>query len=96
MENQEEKETSLEYFFRITKNNAINLGRLIEAYVDSRKIYDMEIEEAKKEGWKKGYQDAIRINNKQISKTYKAITIVFIVFSSLILVKLIYILLSHI
>ena len=49
MENQEEKETSLDYFFRITKNNAINLGRLIEAYVPAKKIYDMEIEEAKKD-----------------------------------------------
>ena len=57
MENQEEKETSIDYFFRITKNNAINLGRLIEAYIPAKKIYDMEIEEAKKEGWKKGYEE---------------------------------------
>ena len=90
MENQEEKETSLEYFFRITKNNAINLGRLIEAYVDSRKIYDMEIEEAKKEGYKKGYQDSIRIKNQQIVKTYRALVIIFSVFSALTLGKLIY------
>jgi hypothetical protein len=64
MENQEEKETSIDYFFRITKNNAINLGRLIEGYIPAKKIYDMEIEEAKKEGWRKGYNDAVKFYNK--------------------------------
>ena len=64
MENKEEKETSIDYFFRITKNNAINLGRLIEAYIPSKKIYDMEIEEAKKEGWRLGYNDAVKFYNQ--------------------------------
>ena len=64
MENQIQKETSLYYFFRITKNNAINLGRLIEAYIPAKKIYDMEIEEAKKEGWRSGYNDAVKFYNQ--------------------------------
>ena len=67
MENQEEKETSIDYFFRITKNNAINLGRLIEAYIPAKKIYDMEIEEAKKEGWKKGYEEGVKYTDGLIS-----------------------------
>jgi hypothetical protein len=96
MENQEKFETSIDYFYRIVKNNAINLGRTIETYCSASKMYENEIKEAKKEGWKKGYQDAIRINNKQIAKTYRAIAIIFSVFSAIILVKLIYILLSHI
>lgn len=65
MENQE-KETSLEYFFRITKNNAINLGRLIEAYVPAKKIYDMEIEEAKKDA----LNEAKKMYDKEIEKAY--------------------------
>ena len=68
MENQEEKETSIDYFFRITKNNAINLGRLIEAYIPAKKIYDMEIEEAKKEGWKKGYEEGVKYTDGLISE----------------------------
>ena len=65
MENQE-KETSLEYFFRITKNNAINLGRLIEAYVPAKKIYDMEIEEAKKDA----LNEAKKMYAEEIEKAY--------------------------
>jgi len=66
MENQEEKETSLDYFFRITKNNAINLGRLIEAYVPAKKIYDMEIEEAKKDA----LNEAKKMYKEEIEKAY--------------------------
>lgn len=67
MENQEEKETSIDYFYRITKNNAINLGRLIEAYVSARKIYDMEIEEAKKDAFEKGYEEGVNYTDGLIS-----------------------------
>ena len=66
MENQE-KETSLDYFFRITKNNAINLGRLIEAYVPAKKIYDMEIEEAKKDA----LNEAKKMYAEEIEKAKK-------------------------
>lgn len=57
MENQEEKETSIDYYFRITKNYAFNLGRLIEFYVVAKKLYDMEIENAYKKGYSRGYVD---------------------------------------
>ena len=67
MENQEEKETSLDYFFRITKNNDINLGRLIEAYVPAKKIYDMEIEEAKKDAM----NEAKKMYAEEIMNAYK-------------------------
>ena len=67
MEDKEKIETSIDYFFRITKNNAINLGRLIEAYIPAKKIYDMEIEEAKKEGWKKGYEEGVKYTDGLIS-----------------------------
>ena len=67
MENQEEKETSLDYFFRITKNNAINLGRLIEAYVPAKKIYDMEIEEAKKDA----LNEAKKMHEEEIKKAFE-------------------------
>ncbi len=90
MENQEEKETSIDYFYRIVKNNAINLSRTIETYCSASKMYENEIEEAKKEGWKKGYKDSIKIYNKQIIKLYRANVIIFSVFSALILGKLIY------
>jgi len=67
MENQEEKETSLDYFFRVTKNNAINLGRLIEMYVPAKKIYDMEIEEAKKIS----FEEAKKMYEMEIEEAFK-------------------------
>jgi len=67
MENQEEKQTSLDYFFKVTKNNAINLGRLIEMYVHAKKIYNMEIEEAKKES----FEEAKKIYAEEIQKAFE-------------------------
>ncbi len=64
MENQEEKETSLEYFYRRTRNNIINLDYHIESLKLSIKMYEEEIEEAKKEGWRKGYEDAVKFYNQ--------------------------------
>ena len=60
MENKEKKETPLEYFHRRTRNNIINLGYQLEAYEYARIMYEKEIEESKKEGWRKGYEDAIK------------------------------------
>ena len=64
MENQEESEKSIDYFYKIVKNNAINLGRTIETYCSASKMYENEIEEAKKEGWRKGYNDAVKFYNQ--------------------------------
>ena len=94
MENQEEKETSLEYFYERALES-INYSSdeyyaITEALNEAKKMYAEEIEEAKKEGYKKGYQDSIKMNNKQITKLYRAVAIIFSVFSALILGKLIY------
>ena len=94
MENQEEKETSLEYYHDKVLDfiiiNDIQGGFLIDSFYKAKKMYTEEIEEAKKEGYKKGYQDSIKMNNKQITKLYRAVAIIFSVFSALILGKLIY------
>ena len=94
MENQEEKETSLEYFYDKVLDASefyeSEYKAIIVALNEAKKMYADEIESAKKEGWKKGYQDSIKINNKQITKLYRAIVIIFSVFSALILGKLIY------
>ena len=66
MENQE-KETSIDYYFRITKNYAFNLGRLIEFYVVAKKLYDMEIDEAKKVSFEKGYEEGVKYTDGLIS-----------------------------
>ena len=86
----QEKETSLDFFYRIVKNNAINLGATIQTYCSATKMYENEIEEAKKEGWKIGFSDGIRMKNNEITKTYRALVIIFSVFSALTLGKLIY------
>ena len=94
MINQEEKETSLEYFYDKVLDASefyeSEYKAIIDALNEAKKMYAEEIESAKKEGWKKGYQDSIKINNKQITKLYRAIVIIFSVFSALILGKLIY------
>jgi hypothetical protein len=66
MENQE-KETSIDYYFRITKNYAFNLGRLIEFYVVAKKMYDMEIDEVKKVAFEKGYEEGVKYTDGLIS-----------------------------
>ena len=100
MENQEQEETSLEYFYDKVLDASefyeSEYKAIIDALNEAKKMYAEEIESAKKEGWKKGYQDSIKINNKQITKLYRAIVIIFSVFSALILLKLIYILISHV
>ena len=94
MINQEEKETSLEYFYDKVLDASefyeSEYQAIVDALNEAKKMYDEEIESAKIEGWKKGYQDSIKMNNKQITKLYRAIAIIFGVFSSLILGKLIY------
>ena len=94
MENQEEKETSLEYFYDKVLDASefyeSEYQAIVDALNEAKKMYAEEIEEAKKEGYKKGYQDSIKMNNKQITKLYRATAIIFSVFSALILGKLIY------
>ena len=94
MENQEEKETSLEYFYdKVLDASEFYVSEyqaIVDALNEAKKMYAEEIEEAKKEGYKKGYQDSIKMNNKQITKLYRAVAIIFSVFSALILGKLIY------
>ena len=94
MENQEEKETSLEYFYDKVLDASefyeSEYQAIVDALNEAKKMYAEEIEEAKKEGYKKGYQDSIKMNNKQITKLYRAVEIIFSVFSALILGKLIY------
>jgi hypothetical protein len=82
MTEQEEKKTSLEYFYdKITSFeyfydkvlNASDFYQLeYKAFVDSlneaKIMYEQEIEEAKKEGWRKGYEDAIKFYNQFITK----------------------------
>jgi hypothetical protein len=100
MENQEEKETSLEYFYDKVLDASefyeSEYKAIVDALNEAKKIYEEEIISAKKEGWKIGYQDRIKMSNKQINKLYRAIVIIFSVFSALILLKLIYILISHV
>jgi len=64
MENQEEKQTSIDFFYRIVKNNTINLAATIQTYCSASKMYENEIEEAKKEGWRIGYHDAVKFYNQ--------------------------------
>lgn len=65
MEDKEKIETSIDYFLRITKNNAINLGRLIEAYIPAKKIYDMEIEKAYADGFLYGREVFYKSNENK-------------------------------
>jgi hypothetical protein len=67
MENQEKFETSIDYFYRIVKNNAINLGRTIETYCSASKMYENEIEEVKKVAFEKGYEEGVKYTDGLIS-----------------------------
>ena len=76
------KKTSLEYFYdKITSfeyfyDKVLNASDFYQleyiAFVDSlneaKIMYEQEIEEAKKEGWRKGYEDAIKFYNQFITK----------------------------
>ena len=60
MENQEEKETSLEYYeskvsLFIIHNRSVDTGFLIDALNEAKKMYDEEIENAFKKGYSRGY-----------------------------------------
>ena len=95
MENQEEKRTAFIQFYMeidqiIGYLPAESENEIHDIYLKYLELHKQEIESAKKEGWKKGYQDSIKMNNKQITKLYRAIVIIFSVFSALILGKLIY------
>ena len=100
MENQEEKETSLEYFYDKVLDASefyeSEYKAILDALNEAKKMYEEEIIKAYNKGWKIGYQDRIKMSNKQITKLYRAIVIIFSVFSALILLKLIYILISHV
>ena len=68
MENQEEKETSLEYYeskvsLFIIKNRSIDTGFLIDAFEDAKKMYKEEIEKAYNKGCLKGYKDHVNLTN---------------------------------
>lgn len=67
MENQEEKETSLEYYeskvsLFIIHSRSVDTGFLIDALNEAKKMYAEEIEEAKKEAFTMGYHSAIKYN----------------------------------
>jgi hypothetical protein len=63
MENQEEEETSLEYFYRIVKNNVLDASEfyeieykdILDALNEAKKMYAEEIENAFKKGYSRGY-----------------------------------------
>ena len=48
----------------MVKNNTINLAATIQTYCSASKMYENEIEEAKKEGWRIGYHDAVKFYNQ--------------------------------
>jgi|APGre2960657404_1045060.scaffolds.fasta_scaffold25055_5 hypothetical protein len=62
MENEEKKETSLEYFYRRTRNNAINLDYQHKSLKYSIKMYEQEIEKAYNEGWMQAAKDLLTLN----------------------------------
>ena len=67
MENQEEKETSLEYFYqRIIINFEFNSDAYISiqsALNEAKKMYKEEIEKAFEKGCLKGYKDHVNLIN---------------------------------
>jgi len=68
MTEQEEKTTSLEYFYDKVLDAAeyynSEYNDIVKAFEEANKIYRQEIEEAKKEGWRKGYEDAVKFYNQ--------------------------------
>ena len=64
MTNQEKKETSLEYFYKRTRNNIINLDYQIESLEYAIKLYEEEIEKAYNQGWLDGAKHLV-LSNKQ-------------------------------
>lgn len=62
MINKEKKETSLEYFYRRTRNNIINLDYQIESLEHAIKLYEEEIEKAYNKGWLECAKHLISLN----------------------------------
>ena len=59
MENQEKKETSLEYFHKRTRNNVNNLDYQKESLEHAIKLYEEEIEKAYNKGWLEGAKNSL-------------------------------------
>ena len=71
MENQEEKETSLEYYeskvsLFIIQNRSIDTGFLIDALNEAKKMYEEEIAKAFEKGYIQGAGDYLKPFKKQI------------------------------
>lgn len=64
MAKQEKKETSLQYFYKRTRNNIINLDYQIESLEYAIKLYEEEIEKAYNKGWLEGAKH-LNLLNKQ-------------------------------
>jgi hypothetical protein len=66
MENQEEKETSIEYFYDKVLDASefyeSEYKAIVDALNEAKKMYAEEIEEAKKEAFTMGYHSAIKYN----------------------------------
>ena len=67
MENQEEKETSLEYFYeRVLESFEYNTDEyyaITDALNEAKKMYDEEIKKAFEKGCLKGYNDHVKLTN---------------------------------
>jgi len=60
----ENKLNSLEYFYDKVLDSAefynSEYNYIVNALEEAKVMYEKEIDEAKKEGWRKGYEDAIK------------------------------------
>jgi hypothetical protein len=65
MAKQEKKETSLEYFYKRTRNNIINLDYQIESLEYAIKLYEEEIEKAYNKGWLEGAKHLVSLNKQK-------------------------------
>jgi hypothetical protein len=67
MENQEEKETSIEYFYeRVLESinySSDEYYAITEALNEAKKMYEEEIKKAFKKGCLKGYRDHVKLTN---------------------------------
>ena len=67
MENQEEKETSLEYFYDKVLDASefyeSEYKDILDALNEAKKMYEMEIKEAYNKGCIKGYNDHVKLTN---------------------------------
>jgi ribonuclease I len=67
MENQEEKETSLEYFYDKVLDASefyeSEYQAIVDAFNEAKKMYQEEIEKAFEKGCSKGYKDHVNLTN---------------------------------